>query len=259
MGIWSSIKKAAKKVGRAVVGAVSIAINLVGEIFGRAAGFIGFLIDLLIPWPRKRLRLRIMILNNEDGTSLAPSKDLLQEANDIYDYTVKIFKEEANIKVTSYGNLSRVEILDEKPPTEALDLTCGSGAFWDHFKKAGAFFIANKQYSISILALGNGAPITAFVVRNIVDHFGCSQGAIADYVTINHEYLTVGSDDDVVTSTPSKAVAHEVGHACGLEYMVFREHHPQKSNLMHPAHNTNRKLKRYQIAIMRNSRFVTFF
>ncbi len=260
MGWLSKVKKVAKKVGRAVVGTVSSAINVAGEIAGRFIGLPSFLLDLFIPWPRKKLRLRILILNDENGDPISPDRDLVRESQDAYKLAKDIFMREANVKIITYGNLDKVEVLDSASPKEALEPRCGDGGvFKDHFGKAGTFFITNKQYSISILLLGNGAPITAFIVRDVDSAIGCSPGAFADYVTVDLDGLIKDADDDVVVSTASETLAHELGHSCGLEYMRLREHHPQKSNLMYMnSDRTGTKLKRYQVALLRNSRFVTY-
>ncbi len=253
MGFWSKVKKAAKAVGRAVVGAVTHVANLGLEIANRFFGLPGFLFDLIVPWPQKKLRLRIKVLVREDGSPLHPTRDLEKECNEAYDLAAKIFKDSANVKLVSYGSLPRVEIMDELPPTEALNPRCDGGAFKDHYTKAGLFYIANKQYSVTVL-IGAGAPVTAFIVLDVQGKRGCSQGPMADYLTVDIAGLLTTSGDDVIQTIPSSTLAHEIGHACGLW------HHPQKINLMKKSQRdrTNTLLKRYQKAIFRNSRHVTY-
>ena len=109
IGLFSGIKK----IGKAIVSGVDSIINTAGEILGRLIGLPGFLLDLFIPWPRKKLRLRILILNNEDGSPLHATRNIVQEARNAYDLARTILKKEANVKLVSYGSLPRVEVLDD--------------------------------------------------------------------------------------------------------------------------------------------------
>ncbi len=104
MGLFSGIKK----IGKAIVSGIDSVINTAGELFGRFIGLPGFLFDLIKPWPRKKLRMRILILQKEDGSPLHPTRNLVQEARDAYDLARTILKKEANVKLISYGSLARV-------------------------------------------------------------------------------------------------------------------------------------------------------
>lgn len=261
MGLLSGIKKIGKAIGSGIDGI----INTAGEIFGRGIGLPGFFFDLIIPWPRKKLRMRILILQNEDGSPMDPTRDLVVEARAAYDLARDIFKREANVKLISYGNLARVEVLDVNPPAAALSPPCNGPH--DSFGDAGWFYLANKQYSVSILLLGNGAPISAFVVREIANDtkVGCSPGAFADHLVVSLRGLSITSTDDVggASRRAANTLAHEIGHSCGLNYMAFKEHSDKKNNLMYPdeRHDTGFRgtnLNRLQVAGLRNSRFVTY-
>jgi len=257
MGLFSGIKK----IGKGIVSGIDSIINTAGEILGRIIGLPGFFFDLIVPWPRKKLRMRILILQQEDGSSLDAARNLVQEARDAYDLARTIFRREANVKLISYGNLARVEVLDTNPPTAALEPRC-RGPFIDSFGEAGTFYLAHKQFSISILLLGNGAPISAFIVREIEngDKVGCSSGAFSDHLVVSVDGLRVPNDDDIGEATQaSTTLAHEIGHNCGLNYMGFREHSKKKNNLMFSDQLTRgTKLNRLQVAGLRNSRFVTY-
>lgn len=257
MGLFSKIKK----IGKAIVSGIDSLVNTVGEILGRFIGLPGFFLDLIVPWPRKKLRMRILILPNEDGTPLHATRDLVLEARAAYDLARSILKREANVKLISYGSHSRVEVLDVNPPTAALEPRC-RGPFIDSFGEAGWFYLANKQYSVSTLLLGNGAPISAFIVREIEngDNVGCSPGAFSDHLVVSLDGLTVPNNDDVgQTTTASTTLAHEIGHSCGLNYMGFQEHSDKRNNLMFADQQTRgTNLNRLQVAGLRNSRFVTY-
>ena len=254
-----------KKIVKAVGSAVDAIINTTGEFLGRLFGIFGFLVDLIVPWPRKKLRLRVIILSDENGDPLAPGRDILQEVNSAYDLTQNILKDKANIKVVSYGDHPRIEILDKIPPTAALDPPCNGPH--DTFSEAGWFYLANKQYSVSILFLGNGAPITVFIVRSVAggNKVGCSPGAFADTAVVGVDGLSwPGSDDVNPGRVISNTLAHEIGHSCGIQYMLGAEHTGDEENLMFPKQKpdgfTQRGtgLTRAQVAIVRNSRFVTY-
>ena len=65
MGIWSSIKKAAKKVWRAVKGAVRWVVKI-AAFFVMLAVNIWDLLFGFINWPAKKLTLHIVILSKLD-------------------------------------------------------------------------------------------------------------------------------------------------------------------------------------------------
>ncbi|QCX37391.1 hypothetical protein FF125_02675 [Aureibaculum algae] len=205
--------------------------------------------------------MRILILPNEDGTPLHATRNLVQEARDAYDLARTIFKREANVKLISYGSHPRVEVLDVKPPKAALEPRCRN-PFSDGFGEAAWFYLANKQYSVSTIFLGNGAPISAFIVRAIENDtkVGCSPGAVSDTIVVSLRGLTIPNSDDVgPTTIASTTLAHEIGHSCGLNYMAFQEHSDKKNNLMFHSQGTRgTNLNRLQVAGLRNSRFVTY-
>ncbi|MEX2257812.1 MAG: hypothetical protein WD672_03810 [Woeseia sp.] len=257
MGLFSGLKKVVKK----VASAVDSVINTVGEILGRIVGLPGFVLDLFVPWPRKKLRMRILILQDESGGPLSTTRDIVAEARSAYDLARTVLRREANVKLITYGSHPRVEILDALPPKGALEPRC-RGPFVDFFGAAGTFYLTHKQYSVSILFLGNGAPVTTFVVREIEggDKVGCSPGAFADYCTVSIDGLTFPSSDDVgQTRTVSTTLVHELGHSCGLNYMLGSEHSDDESNLMYSTQKIRgTEMSRLQVAVLRNSRFVTY-
>ncbi len=90
--------------------------------------------------------------------------------------------------------------------------------------------------------IGYGAPVTVFVVRSISDKNGCSLGLLTDYVTIEAK---------AVLRTRG-LMAHEIAHACGLL------HSQDTTNLMFPT-GPGTEISRFQTAVFRNSRHVTFW
>lgn len=225
-------------------------------------GLPGFLFDIIFgPFIRKRLRLQFFVLKNEDGTPLHATRDIVSECEGAYRVVESVLDREANIRVSPYGSHARVSVIDEAPPTAALEPTCGGGAFTALFGAAGSFFRKHKQWSVSILSLGYMAPISVFIVRDFTDgHNGCSVGTLADFVLVDLTGIEPTQGDDVGNTTnPSTTPAHEVGHACGIQWMLGSEHHSSVSNLMFSSKNRGTNLTKAQMAVVRSSRFVSYF
>jgi hypothetical protein len=108
--------------------------------------------------------------------------------------------------------------------------------------QAGAFFRSLRATTTLGSLTGYGAPLTVFVVRSISTHNGCSLGVAADYVTVDAKTLRHGR----------RVLAHEVAHACGLW------HSRRPNNLMIPV-GPGEELAKWQAAILRTSRHVTYF
>jgi len=87
-----------------------------------------------------------------------------------------------------------------------------------------------------------GAPLTVFVVRDVVGKCGCSLGPFGDYVTVDAEGLG---------GRTRRILAHELGHSCGLR------HKRDERNLMRPK-GPGEELTAWQTAVFRSSRHVTY-
>jgi hypothetical protein len=131
-----------------------------------------------------------------------------------------------------------VHTIVEPAPPEALDSPCAEGSYRADFGPGGAFFRRHREPSG---ITGSGAPITVFVVRDVLGKAGCSLGPLVDYVTV---------DMSALTGTRLRVLVHELGHACGLPHSGAPE------NLMLPSRMGDR-LQPWQAAIFRSSRHVT--
>jgi hypothetical protein len=95
-----------------------------------------------------------------------------------------------------------VQVLTDPAPIEVLDFRCGFGP---EFGVAGEFF-ANHLAGWVGIPISLTFLITVFVVHDLgPESLGCSMSVVGDYVVMDHKALL----DNV-------ALAHEIGHACGL-------------------------------------------
>lgn len=244
MGIWSSIKKAAKKVWRAVKAVVRVVVRVVITIINRLT--LG-LLDLLFgffAWPEKRLRLHVVIVsvkapNPDGGESLVPVVPE-QDVAVVVENTKRIYKKLFNVDVRPYSK-SFIEVLPEEPPKEVLDFKCGIG---EEFGIAGEYF-ANHLAGWNAIPISLTFPITVFVVRELVGGpSGCSMSVIGEYVVIDEQGL---KEDNMI------ALPHEMGHACGLW------HSGTSTNLMHAGPPAGENVKWFQKNILRSSRHVQWW
>src|SRR5688572_12136234 len=141
MGLWSSIKSAAKKVWRGVKTVVRIVVRVVITIvnsltFGLYDLLLGFL-----AWPPKKLRLHVFILTapaSTGGGDVVPAGPVVpdQLVLDAIERTKRLYKDKFNVNVKPYSK-NFIEVLTETAPASALDFTCGIGS---EFGEAGEFF-----------------------------------------------------------------------------------------------------------------------
>lgn len=243
MGLWSGIKKAAKKVWRAAKTVARIVIRVVLTIVNRITFGILDLLFGFIGWPPKNLRLHVFILSADTpsgGDDVMPSFQVAptQAVMDAIQRTKRIFKNGFNVNVRPYSE-AFVEILSDVAPAEALDFKCGIGS---EFGAAGEYF-ATHLAGWNAIPISLTFPVTVFVVRDLKDgSLGCSMSVIGDYVVIDHEGLL----DNV-------ALAHEIGHTCGLW------HSGTPSNLMYKSSPAGENVKWFQKNILRSSRHVQYW
>ena len=182
----------------------------------------------------KKLRIRVVILRDEQGRPVAGAEDVepsLAEARRVLRETLAVDLVPAAEPV--------VRTLETPAPTAALDSPCAEGSYKADFGSGGEFFRRHRELGG---ITGSGTPITVFVVRDVLGKAGCSLGPLVDHVTV---------DMSALTGRRLRVLAHELGHACGLPHSSAAE------NLMLPKGMGDR-LQAWQIAVFRSSRHVTY-
>jgi hypothetical protein len=233
---WKKIKKTVKKV-----------VRVLKELPQRTTGLFDFITSLLGWTPRKYLRLQVYVLteNGKPIASLATVDGWLAK-------TKTLFKDLLNIEIVApQPRVGQITVVD--PSTDALTVAgCGLGNF---FSDASDWFDDHCRYaygsgwSPTLDATGAGEPVYCFVIKAISSgEDGCSFALLHDY--------------SVIDATPKvTSMAHEIGHLLWLAPLGLHHDSP-KDNLM--ASGTIRDesrstLTRWQIAVARNSRYVTYW
>lgn len=274
MGLWGKIKKAAKKVGKAIkkgakkvwkglkkaIGAVlNLGAFIVGLVFsipviGRLLGqlvdvilhYVEWAIGLAVDWvleqfgieATKHLQACVVILRDDDGNGVVAPSDLDAVINE----AATIFEREANVDF----DVTDIRTTGNSAPEQALSVGCNAEGWWDDLWVAGSYFetTANSLCFDSAFTrlVGLGSPVVAFVVRDVEGEGGCSYGHFTDYVTI--DATAVHGNPDIL--------AHEVAHACSLF------HTSDPANLMTPG-GPGDELTGWQARSLRASPHVTYF
>jgi len=211
--------------------------NLIIEIVWRIVGLVGVILDLFGIDIRKKMRICIIILRDENGRELTSPANLQPTIDD----AINVWRNSANVKLI-------VEHIHTVIPTHLrernLDVECDSGAWTDDVLATGSNYelIANTYCfdGVGRRLLGFAAPIVVFAVRDIKGKRGCSLGLFSDYVTIE-------------ARNPG-CLAHELGHA---NYLYWKQHHDDPNNLMF-SNCGGTELKKWQKIIMRDSRHITY-
>lgn len=182
----------------------------------------------------KKLRLRVVILRDEQGKPVATAADVepsLVEAR-------RVLRVQPAIELIAASE-PLVMTLEGPAPAAALDSPCAKGSYRADFGAGGAFFRRHREPGG---ITGSGGAITVFVVRDVLGKAGCSLGPLVDYVTV---------DMSALTGRRLRVLVHELGHACGLPHSSAAE------NLMLPKSMGDR-LQPWQVAVLRSSRHVTY-
>lgn len=230
--------------------------NIILTIVWGIVGLVDTVLGVLGVMPEKKLRVTAIILRDEDGTpveTVAHVVAALQHAIDVYadQANVRIIADQAFQYTSGLGKKegAHTDWVQTYPDsgtntTNVLDVDCNAVAAGDDLRPTGSFFeyVSSLRdfYGNFRRLIGYGAPVTIFVVRSYVDPAttdGCSLGPLVNYVTVMKSDLPIG---------------HELGHACNLWHVDDPE------NLMNPF-TKGPKLTWWQVAILRNSRHVTYF
>lgn len=216
-------------------GGAAQASNVLKETFKRTVGLAELGAGALGVQPFKQLRLRVVILRDEDGQPLCS----VQDVRDSWEEAQRIFAQQARVRLVAAP--PSIVVVPSPSPVAALNVHCDDGAWQEDFDGAGDYFRQNCAQTPSGKWVGYSAPITVFIVRDISNKGGCSLGPLTDYVTL---------EAGMLHRARSRLLAHEVAHACGLW------HAKDKENLMYPV-GPGDKLTRWQALLLRNSRHVT--
>lgn len=182
----------------------------------------------------KKLRLSVAILRDERGRPVATPADVqpaLDEAR-------RVLREQVAVELVPAAE-PLIRTLEPPAPPEALDCPCAEGSYRADLGLGGMFF---RRFAARGPATGSGAPITVFIVRDVLGKAGCSLGPLVDYVTVDMPGLT---------GRTKRVLVHELGHACGLP------HSRAPGNLMLPKRMGD-FLQPWQVAVVRSSRHVTY-
>ncbi len=216
-------------------GGATQATNVVKETVKRTLGLLELGANAVGVRPFKQLRVRVVILRDEQGAPLCAMDDVRAS----WEEAQRIFSVQAHVRLLAAG--PRVVVAPGPSPSAALNVHCDDGAWQEDFDLAGDYFRRNCAQTSTGKWLGYAAPVTVFIVRDISNKGGCSLGPLTNYVTLEAQMLN---------RARHRLLAHEVGHACGLW------HSDKKENLMFPK-GPGDKLTRFQVMVLRNSRHVT--
>lgn len=241
-----SVKGALKKSRLALSSILIQSVNVIKETVNRSISLPDSAAHALGLVSSKKLRLRVIILRDENSLSLVDLPEVLPSIEAVQ----AIFEREARTKIIPLRDRF-VEIMNVAAPTAALDVHCDFDAWKEEMREAGNFFQRYLEHNAAGMLTGYAAPVTVFIVRDVSGKLGCSLGPLTDYVTVAVRGLAGGGVDDEGRALP-RILAHEVGHACGLWHVK------DASNLMNPR-GPGCDLRWWQKAILRNSRHVTYF
>lgn len=218
-------------------------------------GLLDLLLSLIGVRPEKKLRLCTLLLKDRNGNLVANTADAVTQLQN----TIDIFFQEANVRVirsapfqydSGFAGKEKakskwVKVNPDKSTSDILDVECNIKAaledLWVIGMKIDFFSITKFFYGNLRRLIGYGAPVFILIVKELGGStIGCSLGPLTDYVTIEGRNLG--------------CIAHELGHACNLW------HSSKTNNLMRGSYSSsNNKLSNWQIALLRNSRHVTYF
>lgn len=228
---WDFVKGVGSLLGQGLKWLAGRLVNL--------ADFFFTLLGIMVP---KRIKVQAVILLREDRSPVAERA----EVQAMVDLARDVFKEQMKVRLVSPGP-SDVIIHPEPAPSNVLNFECSR--WLSTFTSAGAWFRANSKNTILGRFAGYGAPVTVFVVDEVtgdaVGTGGCSAGWRWDYVVIEEVR-------DYESEETKLRIAHEVGHACDLG-------HKSRTLMNRSQVGRTKRLSRWQKAVFRSSRHVTFF
>jgi hypothetical protein len=244
VAVWGWFRSLGRSIWDGIRGGVSSLWNGVRWLIHRVIGILELIGSLLGLRLRKKLRLRVVILQ-DDSKPLAPiPPQVLQDVEAVVEIAKKVFKDEANVKIIPSWE-GAVMIVGEQAPSFVMKPKCVEGGFKQLFTRVGRWFRTHCDTTPGGSAFGYGSPATIFVVDDVQGKAGCWVPVVQDYGYIDAGALS-GSTGERLT------LAHELGHACDLW-------HRHNSTLMDktPGPRTDR-LSTWQISWLRSAPRVTY-
>lgn len=242
--MWDFIKDVGRAIWDGITGVGNSLWNGFKWLIHRLIGLLELLGSLFGFMPRKKLRVKVVILLDKNKKPLA-SREVV---DDVVARATKTFKDEANVRIISPGGSDRliVSIYPEPAPDFVMKPLCEGGGFGQVFTRVGRWFRTRSAPTPAGSFLGYGAPATIFVVEDVQGKSGCFLPLVTNYGFIDSGALS-GSDGSLLT------LAHELGHACDLW-------HRSNGTLMEAGPGPrSARLRRYQRAVLRSSPRVTYF
>jgi hypothetical protein len=247
--MWGWIKRTARSIGRGISGALSFLGN--GFFYGlhRLFGIPELIVSLLGFKPRKKMRLKVLILRdakNKPLTSIAAVQAVVDEAK-------LAFRREANIRIIpSRGSDEIVEEFGEQNPAYVLTPKCDADGFRQIFTRVGRWFRIESQPHSS----RGGA--TMFVVDNVLEKGGCFLGPLVDYGYVDGTALE-DSNGVLATGGRKLTLAHELGHACDLFHRDTQRNLMAASGASSTGEQRTSHLTRWQRSVVRSSPRVRYW
>jgi hypothetical protein len=242
--VWDGIKDAAGAVRDAFTGAADSIWKGLTWLVHRAFGIIEWFGSILgIRW-KKKLRVKVLILQNDTNKPIASVAAL----EDVVARAKKVFRDEANVRLIPPGgaDASIVTVYPQPAPDYVLEVPCDAGAFGQIYTRVGRWF-RRRCAQTAAGFFRYGAPATIFVIEDVQGgKRGCFPGVLTDYGYIDPDALS-GSDGSRLT------LAHELGHASDLR------HRSNGSLMEYGTGSRHPRLNRRQIATLRSSPRVTYF
>lgn len=234
-----------------VTGVLLAIVKLIETVFYAVLSIVDFILTVLGIQIEKKLRLGVVIQLDEGIPTTDESTVKLNIG-----FAASVFKDQANVRIISANDTDDdyIRLAKESSSDDTLVVGCDAKGWWEDIGVTGDKFrsLMTKYCGGEWRRLiGYGAPVCAFAVKRFstAGDCGCSIGPSTDYATVNFSCDPQDSD-----------LAHEMGHACNLW------HEEDSSNLMHGSPtlliinpSQRRELTRWQKALLRASRRVTFF
>jgi hypothetical protein len=230
-------------VGRALSGTGWLVGSGVGWLVHRLVGLpelVGSLVGLR---PRKRLRLRLVILRGSGGAPLVEEHEV-QRAIQAAKTTLVA---EANVVVEPpVGEDDIVEVYADQNPTYVLRPECNWNGFKHNFTEVGRWFRATSKPHT------DRGGVVVFVAEDVRSKSGCFMGLV-NFGYVDPAAFRIAGSGSPTDGPPPLTLAHELGHGCDLM------HRRDPANLMAPSGKARTgRLSRWQRAVLRSSRHVRY-